>query len=112
MSHNGNSASQASLDVMRHSASHVLAKAIQQLYPGSKLGIGPVIDYAGQHDPAGYELRVTQMAVVDELAAAAELVHGKLARVPVAVVRGVAYELADDATTDELIRAAEKDMFR
>jgi coenzyme F420-0:L-glutamate ligase/coenzyme F420-1:gamma-L-glutamate ligase len=74
-------------------------------------GIKPVIDYAGQLDPAGYELRVTQMAVVDELAAAAELVHGKLARVPVAIVRGVEYEAAETATS-ELIRAAEKDMFR
>ena len=75
-------------------------------------GIRPVIDYAGQHDPGGYELRVTQMAVVDELAAAAELVHGKLARVPVAVIRGVEYQRADDASTSELIRPAEKDMFR
>ncbi len=75
-------------------------------------GIRPLIDYAGQHDPAGYELRVTQMAVVDELAAAAELVHGKLARVPVAVVRGVEYQRAEDASTAELIRSAEKDMFR
>ena len=75
-------------------------------------GIAPVIDYAGQHDPAGYELRVTQMAVVDELAAAAELVHGKLARVPVAIIRGVEYQRSDDASTSELIRPAEKDMFR
>lgn len=75
-------------------------------------GIHPLINYAGQHDPAGYELRVTMMAVVDELAAAAELVHGKLARVPVALIRGVEYQRADDASTAELIRAAEKDMFR
>lgn len=74
-------------------------------------GIRPLIDYAGQRDPAGYELRVTQMAVVDELAAAAELVHGKLARVPVAIVRGVEYE-AGDAATSSLIRPAERDMFR
>jgi coenzyme F420-0:L-glutamate ligase/coenzyme F420-1:gamma-L-glutamate ligase len=75
-------------------------------------GISPLIDYAGQHDPAGYELRVTQMAVVDELAAAAELVHGKLARVPVAIIRSVGYQRSDDASTSELIRPAEKDMFR
>ncbi len=75
-------------------------------------GIRPLIDYAGQRDPAGYELRVTMMAVVDELAAAAELVHGKLARVPVAIIRGVEYQRADDASTSELIRPAEKDMFR
>ncbi len=74
-------------------------------------GIAPLIDYAGQRDPAGYELRVTRMAVVDELAAAAELVHGKLARVPVAIVRGVQFDAAD-ATVQELIRAPERDMFR
>jgi coenzyme F420-0:L-glutamate ligase/coenzyme F420-1:gamma-L-glutamate ligase len=75
-------------------------------------GIRPLIDSAGRRDPAGYELRVTMMAVVDELAAAAELVHGKLARLPVAIIRGVEYERADDASTSELIRPAEKDMFR
>jgi coenzyme F420-0:L-glutamate ligase / coenzyme F420-1:gamma-L-glutamate ligase len=75
-------------------------------------GIGPLIDYAGQHDPAGYELKVTQLAVVDELAAAAELVHGKLARVPVAIIRGAEYEVSEDAAISQLIRPAEKDMFR
>jgi threonyl-tRNA synthetase len=47
MSHAG---SQAELDVMRHSAAHVLAKAVQRLYPGSKLGIGPVIDNGFYYD--------------------------------------------------------------
>jgi coenzyme F420-0:L-glutamate ligase/coenzyme F420-1:gamma-L-glutamate ligase len=75
-------------------------------------GIAPVIDYAGQVDPAGYELKVTQMAVVDELAAAAELVHGKLARVPVAIIRGVEYAVSEDAATSLLLRPAERDMFR
>ena len=75
-------------------------------------GIAPVIDYAGQVDPAGYELKVTQMAVVDELAAAAELVHGKLARVPVAIIRGVEYGVSEDAATSLLLRPAERDMFR
>jgi len=44
MSHNGSSVSHAELDVMRHSAAHVMAKAVQRLYPGSKLGIGPIIE--------------------------------------------------------------------
>jgi threonyl-tRNA synthetase len=48
MSHNGSSS--AELDVMRHSAAHVLAKAVQQLYPGSKLGIGPVIENGFYYD--------------------------------------------------------------
>jgi threonyl-tRNA synthetase len=50
MSHNGSSGSHAELDVMRHSAAHVLAKAVQRLYPGSKLGIGPVIDNGFYYD--------------------------------------------------------------
>ena len=50
MSHNGSSVSHAELDVMRHSAAHVLAKAVQRLYPGSKLGIGPVIDNGFYYD--------------------------------------------------------------
>mgnify|MGYP000400865348 CR=1 FL=1 len=75
-------------------------------------GIAPLLDYTGQSDPAGYELRVTAMAVVDELAAAAELAHGKLARVPVAIIRGATYTPSEHATTSMLIRPAEKDMFR
>src|SRR5579859_5767470 len=50
MSHNGSSAAHAQLDVMRHSAAHVLAKAVQRLYPGSRLGIGPVIDNGFYYD--------------------------------------------------------------
>ena len=46
MSHNGSSVSASELDVMRHSAAHVMAKAVQRLYPGSKLGIGPLIETA------------------------------------------------------------------
>jgi coenzyme F420-0:L-glutamate ligase/coenzyme F420-1:gamma-L-glutamate ligase len=74
-------------------------------------GIEPLVDYAGQRDPAGYELRVTQMAVVDELAAAAELVHGKLARVPVALVRGAQFS-SGDATSAQIVRPPERDLFR
>jgi len=74
-------------------------------------GIVPSIDYSGQFDPAGYELRVTNIAVVDELAAAAELVQRKLDRVPVAVVRGVEY-VRGDGSMRQLIRAAENDLFR
>jgi threonyl-tRNA synthetase len=50
MSHNGSGVDHAKLDVMRHSAAHVLAKAVQQLYPGSKLGIGPVIENGFYYD--------------------------------------------------------------
>ena len=74
-------------------------------------GMLPLIDYTGQFDPAGYELRVTAMAVVDEIAAAAELVHGKLDRMPVAVVRGATYTPGHGSVRD-IIRDAEKDLFR
>jgi len=74
-------------------------------------GIASVRDYAGEVDPAGYELRVTQMAVADELAAAAELAHGKLDRVPVALVRGYAYPRGE-STSRDLLRDPEKDLFR
>ena len=74
-------------------------------------GMTPVLDYAGQTDPAGHELRVTQMAVADELAAAAELAHGKLDRVPVAIVRGYPYP-PGLGTARDLLRDPEKDLFR
>jgi coenzyme F420-0:L-glutamate ligase/coenzyme F420-1:gamma-L-glutamate ligase len=74
-------------------------------------GMLPLLDYTGQFDPAGYELRVTAMAVVDEIAAAAELVQGKLDRTPVAVVRGATYTKGDGSVRD-LVREAERDLFR
>lgn len=74
-------------------------------------GMTPITDYQGQFDPAGYEIRVTQIAVADEIAAAAELAHGKLDRTPVAVVRGFAYD-AGNGSASELVRDPERDMFR
>jgi len=74
-------------------------------------GLPALIRYVGQYDPEGYELRVTEIAVGDEIAAAAELVMGKLDRVPVAVVRGIELEPADDSA-QEYIRPKERDLFR
>jgi coenzyme F420-0:L-glutamate ligase/coenzyme F420-1:gamma-L-glutamate ligase len=51
-------------------------------------GIPPLRDHRGEYDVHGNELHITQMAIIDELAAAAELVKGKIDQVPVAVVRG------------------------
>ncbi|HYN93230.1 MAG TPA: coenzyme F420-0:L-glutamate ligase [Pilimelia sp.] len=51
-------------------------------------GLPPVRDHRGEVDPYGNELQLTQMAIVDEMAGAAELVKGKHDGVPVAVVRG------------------------
>jgi len=74
-------------------------------------GLPALLRYVGQYDPEGYELRVTEIAVGDEIAGAAELVMGKLDRVPVAIVRGIDLDPADD-TAQEYIRPKERDLFR
>ncbi|MBO4164767.1 MULTISPECIES: coenzyme F420-0:L-glutamate ligase [Micromonospora] len=51
-------------------------------------GMPAIRDHRGEVDPYGNELQLTQMAVVDELAGAGELIKGKCDQVPVAVVRG------------------------
>ncbi len=74
-------------------------------------GLAPLLDYRGRPDDFGLELRATVVAVADELAGAAELVMGKTARVPVAVIRGWRAE-APPATGRELVRPRELDLFR
>ncbi len=74
-------------------------------------GMAPFVDYVGEKDPHGYELRVSSLAVADELAAAAELVMGKLSRVPVAIVRGYRYP-PGCGTAREMVRPPERDLFR
>jgi coenzyme F420-0:L-glutamate ligase/coenzyme F420-1:gamma-L-glutamate ligase len=74
-------------------------------------GMEAIKDYTGQIDAQGYELRVTALAIADELAAAAELVMNKLDSVPVAVIRGYAYPPGEGSLT-QLVRAAERDLFR
>lgn len=73
-------------------------------------GLPVLHDYAGAVDGQGNELQVTQVALADELAAAAELVKGKLGGVPVAVVRGLT--LTDDGSSAaDLIRRGPDDLF-
>ncbi len=76
-------------------------------------GMRAVRDYRGQADPYGNVLEVTEIADADEVAAAAELVKGKLDGVPVAVVRGLRW-LPDDegAGSRALVRPAGEDLFR
>jgi coenzyme F420-0:L-glutamate ligase/coenzyme F420-1:gamma-L-glutamate ligase len=76
-------------------------------------GIAPLRDYRGETDAYGNELHITQMAIADELSAAAELVKGKYDQVPVAVVRGLITETSDDGpgVVPTLIRDAASDMF-
>jgi coenzyme F420-0:L-glutamate ligase len=78
-------------------------------------GISAIFDARGRIDVHGNELEMTEVAVVDELAAAADLVKGKLSGVPVAIVRGLAVDgkLPDDGLgSSMLIRGAEEDLFR
>jgi coenzyme F420-0:L-glutamate ligase / coenzyme F420-1:gamma-L-glutamate ligase len=64
----------------------------------------------GECDPAGYELHATRIALGDEIAGAAQLVFGKLDRVPVAVVRGL--DVRGDSSAAELVIPPETDLFR
>jgi coenzyme F420-0:L-glutamate ligase/coenzyme F420-1:gamma-L-glutamate ligase len=77
-------------------------------------GLRVLLSYAGQFDSYGNELAVTEVAVADEVAGAADLVKGKLSRVPVAVVRGLsAMSTVDDGSTARnLVRPVAEDLFR
>jgi len=74
-------------------------------------GLDPLRDYRGLPDTEGRILQATTLAVADELASAAELVMGKVDRIPAAVIRGYSYTLGE-GTAAQLVRAPEKDLFR
>jgi len=74
-------------------------------------GMSPLADYRGQRDPHGYPLEASVLAVADELAASSELVMGKTAGIPAAIVRGYPYEPAA-GTGRALIMPPERDLFR
>lgn len=74
-------------------------------------GMRALHDYRGRRDPHGYPLRVTMEAVADELACAAGLVCGKLARTPACIIRGYNYRPGRGKARD-LIRPAKRDLFR
>ncbi|MEU4569362.1 coenzyme F420-0:L-glutamate ligase [Micromonospora sp. NPDC023956] len=76
-------------------------------------GLPAIRDHRGEIDPYGNELHVTQMAVVDELAGAGELIKGKCDQVPVAVVRGylTGNGAVDGPGARVLVRDAEQDLF-
>ncbi|MEO8693448.1 MAG: coenzyme F420-0:L-glutamate ligase [Acidimicrobiales bacterium] len=76
-------------------------------------GIGAILDLRGTVDALGRELHVTEVAVVDELAGAADLAMGKAAGIPVAVVRGVERSwLRDSSVRAEIVRRPDEDLFR
>ncbi len=76
-------------------------------------GVAGVVDLRGTPDALGREMQVTEVAVVDELAAAAELVMGKSTNIPVAVVRGADPSwLREGSVADEIVRSPQDDLFR
>ncbi len=76
-------------------------------------GIAAVVDLRGSSDALGRELKVTEVAVADEIAAAAELVMGKASGIPVAIVRGLnSHWFRNGSVQDEIIRPPADDLFR
>jgi coenzyme F420-0:L-glutamate ligase / coenzyme F420-1:gamma-L-glutamate ligase len=73
-------------------------------------GLQVLLDLRGVRDRAGYELHATTIAVADEIAAAAELVMGKVDGVPGAVVRGLS--VAGEGRARDLVMPPERDLFR
>jgi coenzyme F420-0:L-glutamate ligase/coenzyme F420-1:gamma-L-glutamate ligase len=76
-------------------------------------GVAGVVDLRGTHDALGRELVATEVCVADEIAAAADLVMGKAAGVPVAVVTGVDRDcLRESSVVGEIVRPPDEDLFR
>lgn len=80
-------------------------------------GLSPIVDLRGTTDTSGRELQVTEVAVVDEIAGAAELVMGKSRGIPVAVLRGVCEAFFNEnagnrGVVSEVVRHPSEDLFR
>jgi coenzyme F420-0:L-glutamate ligase / coenzyme F420-1:gamma-L-glutamate ligase len=74
-------------------------------------GLAPILDLVGTPDWSGRVLDVTEIAVADELAAAADLVMGKAAGIPAALIRG--YEgPRGEGRASQLVRPVDEDLFR
>jgi coenzyme F420-0:L-glutamate ligase len=75
-------------------------------------GLGAVLDLRDTPDALGRPLKVTEVALADEVASAAELVMGKANGVPAAIVRGLDHAWLRDGSVRELIRPPQEDLFR
>ena len=73
-------------------------------------GIEPLTSYIGTTDSYGNDVMATEIAIIDELAGASELVMNKVDEVPVAIIRGYKYKFSDKST-DEIIRSDDEDFF-
>ena len=74
-------------------------------------GMEAIADFKGKRDANGRIMEATEVAIVDEIASAADLVMGKADQVPVAIVRGVGWEPGESRATD-LVRPPGEDLFR
>jgi len=75
-------------------------------------GIAAVVDLRGTADDRGRILQVTEVAIADEIASAAELVMGKAAAVPAAIVRGLDAAWFGNGSARDLVRNPQEDLFR
>jgi coenzyme F420-0:L-glutamate ligase/coenzyme F420-1:gamma-L-glutamate ligase len=74
-------------------------------------GLNPILDYEGTLDNFGNVLRVTAIAIADEICATAELVMKKTAKCPVVIIRDYEFK-KEDASINQLIRPEQEDLFR
>jgi len=76
-------------------------------------GVTAILDLRGTPDALGREMQVTEVALVDELACAAELAMGKTTGIPVSVVRGGSPDwFGESSIQDDLVRDPADDLFR
>ena len=74
-------------------------------------GLNPILDYAGTLDSFENILRVTAIAIADELSAAAELVMGKILKCPAVIIRDYPFDM-EEHTISGLLRSEDEDLFR
>ena len=74
-------------------------------------GMNPILDYSGTLDSFNRTMRVTAIAIADELSAAAELVMEKTKKCPVSIIRDYSYNFKDGSIND-LIRPENQDLFK
>ena len=74
-------------------------------------GLNPILDYEGTLDSFNKILRVTAIAIADEISSASELVMGKSLKCPIAIIRDYSFK-SEDYAISELIRSPDEDLFR
>ncbi|MGC2597127.1 MAG: coenzyme F420-0:L-glutamate ligase [Nitrososphaeraceae archaeon] len=75
-------------------------------------GIEPIESYIGKSDIFGKKLKVTEIAVADEIASAAELAMGKTSKIPAVIIRGYSFTKSNSSSVSSLIRSRKMDLFR